>query len=231
MSGSSLETVEVEPTGGPADAAVIWMHGLGADGHDFEGIVPYLEGPGSARIRFVFPHAPVRRVTLNGGAPMRAWYDLVGDDLRTLRHDERGIRESARQIDALITRESARGVPASRIVLLGFSQGGAMALHVGLRHAERIAGIGALSCFLVLPESLAAEASEANLATPILWCHGTLDPMVPERMGRTGADRLRALGYDVTWHTWPMQHEVCLEEIREISRFLGRCLGAPQGRP
>lgn len=229
LPGSRLETVEIEPADGPAEAAVLWMHGLGADGHDFEGIVPYLRTPSLPRVRFVFPHAPVRPVTLNFGMEMRAWYDLVGDDLRTLRHDEAGVRDSAAAIEALVVRERERGVPAERIVLAGFSQGGAMALHVGLRHGERLAGIAALSCFLVLGESLPAEAAEANRRTPILWCHGTMDPMVPLRMGQVGAERLRALGYDVAWRTWPMQHEVCLEEIHEVAAFLERCLG-PAGR-
>jgi phospholipase/carboxylesterase len=222
-----LETVEVEPDGGPAEAAVLWMHGLGADGHDFEGIVPYLALPGGPRIRFVFPHAPVIPVTLNMGMRMRAWYDLVGNELPRLRHDEAGIRSSARAIEALLRREKDRGVPAERIAVAGFSQGGAMALHVGLRHGERLAGIVALSSFLVLPDALPAEASAENRGTPVLWCHGTDDPMVPEPMGRIGRDRLLALGWDVTWRTWPMQHEVCLEEIREVAQFLRRRLASP----
>lgn len=221
-----LETVEVGPAPGePTDAAVIWMHGLGADGHDFEPIVPYLKLPPSLRTRFVFPHAPMIPVSLNMGMVMRAWYDLAGQDLRRIRHDEAGVRRSAASIEALIRRERDRGVPASRIILCGFSQGGAMALHVGLRHAERLAGIVGLSSYLLLPDTVAVEASDANRRTPLLICHGTLDPMVPEEMGRTSRDRLVALAYDVTYRTWPMQHEVCLDEMDVLGRWIEARLG------
>jgi phospholipase/carboxylesterase len=217
-----LESVEVE-TGsgsGPADASVVWMHGLGADGHDFESIVPHLGLPATLRVRFVFPHAPMIPVSLNMGMVMRAWYDLRGASLERIEHDEPGVRRSARQVEALLRREDARGVPASRTVLAGFSQGGAMALHVGLRHPEKLAGIVALSSFLVLADKLEAEASDANRATPVLVCHGTQDPMVPERMGSASAERLRRLGYDVAYHRFPMAHQVCLEEIALLGEWL-----------
>ncbi|MCE9635980.1 MAG: carboxylesterase [Planctomycetes bacterium] len=216
-----LETVEVGPgPGDPTDASVIWMHGLGADGHDFEPIVPYLKLPPSLRVRFVFPHAPMIPVSLNMGMVMRAWYDLAGPDLRRIRHDEAGVRRSAAAIEALIRRERDRGVPAARIVLCGFSQGGAMALHVGLRHQEKLAGVAGLSSFLILADKVATEVSDANRSTSVLVCHGTLDPMVPEEMGRASRDKLVALGYDVTYRTWPMLHEVCLDEMDVLGRWL-----------
>ena len=227
-----LETVQMETGDGEtADASVIWLHGLGADGHDFEPIVPHLGLPPSLRVRFVFPHARAIPVTLNGGMVMRAWYDVHADDVARVRHDEPGVRRSARAIEALLAREKERGVPASRIVLCGFSQGGAMALHVGLRHAETLAGIAALSAYLVLPDTLPDERSPANLRTKILLQHGTLDPMVPEALGRAGRDRLVALGHDVTWGTWPMQHQVCLEEIELLGQWFEERLGRFNERP
>ena len=210
---------------GDADAAVLWMHGLGADGHDFESIVPELRLPHSMRVRFIFPHAPMIPVSLNFGSVMRAWYDLKGDDLRRMTHDPEGIRASASALEALLAREKSRGIPAERIVVAGFSQGGAMAMHVGLRHAERLAGIVAMSAFLVLPETLAAEASPANRKTPIFVAHGTMDPMVPESAGRLTKDTLRAAGYDVAYLTYPMQHQVCLEECHALGAFLTKQLG------
>lgn len=221
-----LDCVEVGPRpGDAADASVVWMHGLGADGHDFESIVPELRLPRNLRVRFVFPHATPIPVTLNFGMTMRAWYDLQGSDLRRMRHDEAGIRRSAAAIEALVAREKTRGVPASKIVLAGFSQGGAMAMHVGLRHAETLAGIMALSSFLVLPETLEAEASAANRATPVFVAHGTVDPMVPEASGRATRDTLTRLGWPVEYRTYPMQHQVCLEECRDIGAYLTARLG------
>jgi phospholipase/carboxylesterase len=213
-----LETVELE-TGPSPSAAVIWLHGLGADGHDFEPIVPELQLAGAGAVRFVFPHAPVRPVTINGGMPMRAWYDIMGID-RESPQDEAGIRASARKVDALIRREVERGIPAHRIVLAGFSQGGAVALHLGLRFDERLAGILALSTYLPLHESLRDEHSAANAETPLFMAHGILDPVVPLYLGESSANRLVQGGWPVTWRTYTMPHAVCPEEIRDISGFL-----------
>ena len=219
-----LEALEIETAPDP-DAAVVWMHGLGADGHDFEPIVPELRLPATTRIRFVFPHAPLRPVTVNQGHVMRAWYDI-----RALagvrREDEAGVRQSARQIESLIARERQRGIPAERLVLAGFSQGGAMALHTGLRHAERLAGVMALSCYLPLASTLEAEAAPANRAVPIFWAHGVHDPMIPLALAEQSREQLAALGYPIEWHQYAMPHSVSAEEIAEIARWLGRVLGA-----
>ncbi len=216
--GDLLPSVEVL-TGESPSFAVIWMHGLGADGHDFEPIVPYLGlGEGSG-VRFVFPHAPKRAVTINMGLITPAWYDIRAMELER-EHDERGIRESAESIEALIAREKKRGLAAGSIALAGFSQGGAMALHVGLRHPEPLAGILALSCYLVGEASLESERSDANLSVPIFQAHGTQDPMVPLDRGAAARDRLVALGYDVAWNTYPMGHEVHPQEIQDIGAWL-----------
>ena len=213
-----LEAIEIE-TAPAVRAVVIWMHGLGADGHDFEPIVPELDLPRALAIRFVFPHAPMRPVTVNGGAVMRAWYDVTG--LGGVRHeDEQGVRASQRDIEALIAREKQRGVPAGQIVLAGFSQGGAMALHTGLRHPERLAGLLILSSYLLLPDTLAAEASAANRDVPIFMAHGTHDPMIPMSRARESRDRLLALGYRVEWHEYPMPHSLCAEEVADLSAWL-----------
>ncbi len=219
-----LDAIEIETGPGPR-AAVIWMHGLGADGHDFEPIVPELALPDSLPVRFVFPHAPVRPVTINAGMVMRAWYD-VGGQGGTRREDEQGVRASQRAIEALIEREKKRGLTAARIVLAGFSQGGAMALQTGLRHPERLAGLLVLSSFLPLPDSLAAEASPANRDVPIFMAHGTHDPLIPVSRARDSRDRLLALGYRVQWREYPMAHAVCAEEIADLSAWLRRVLGA-----
>jgi len=231
--GQLLPCVEVIHPRRAADAApgasVIWLHGLGADGHDFEPIVPHLGLPSDPIVRFVFPHAPKRAVTLNMGLVMPAWYDIREIDLRH-EHDEKGIRDSATRIGALIAREQERGVPAGRIVLAGFSQGGAIALHVGLRHPERLAGIMALSCYLVSEQSLEPEMSEAARGLPIFQAHGTQDPMVPMERGRAARERLSALGCQVEWHTYPMGHEVHPQEIQEIGAWLGGRLKPPAPR-
>jgi phospholipase/carboxylesterase len=204
---------------------VIWLHGLGADGNDFAPIVPELAAPEWPALRFVFPHAPVRPVTVNGGMPMRAWYDIVGVDLVS-RQDESGMRASIASVNALITQENERGVPTSRILLAGFSQGGAIALAAGLRHAEKLAGVIALSTYLPLHESFAAERSAANAATPIFWGHGTADPIVPLTRGVTSRDLLQSLGYHVAWHTYPMPHSVCADEVADLRRWMtGRLAG------
>jgi phospholipase/carboxylesterase len=209
-----LETVEIETAPAP-EAAVLWVHGLGADGHDFEPIVPELNLSATLPVRFVFPHAPLRAVTINAGMVMRAWYD-VRDAGGERREDAAGVRASGERIEALVARERSRGVPADRIVLAGFSQGGAMALHTGLRHGERLAGILALSCFLPLADTLAAEASPANRDTPIFLAHGTQDPLIPFARARRAQAMLEGLGYRVEWREYAMPHAVCAEESADI---------------
>jgi phospholipase/carboxylesterase len=214
-----LETVEIESAPSPR-AAIVWMHGLGADGHDFAPIVPELRLP--LAVRFVFPHAPTRAVTINQGMVMRAWYDVRGVDGER-REDADGVRASQAQIEALIAREKSRGIDAARIVLAGFSQGGAMALQTGLRHPERLAGVMALSCFL--PLALPAEASAANRDVPIFMAHGAYDDLIPLARARRAHDILTGLGYRVEWHDYPMPHSVCAEEIADISAWLATVLG------
>jgi phospholipase/carboxylesterase len=218
-----LRCVELEPRGGPAHSSVVWLHGLGADGHDFEPIVPYLNLANDLRVRFVFPHAPRIPVTVNMGMIMPAWYDIAEMDLKR-RHDEAGIRRSAMQVEALLAREVERGVPSHRIVLAGFSQGGAIALHVGLRHAQRLAGLMALSCYLVLEASLATECHPANADTPVFQAHGRHDPVVPFERGERCRDRLRELGHPVRWHSYAMEHQVHPEEIAQIGEWLNEVL-------
>jgi phospholipase/carboxylesterase len=227
VSGLRLETVEVEP-GAAADAAVLLMHGLGADGHDFESLVPELRLPGSPSVRWVFPHAPVRPVTINGGFRMRAWYDIVALD-RSAAEDEAGIRESAEAIGALVRRERERGIAAGRIVLAGFSQGGAIALFAALRWPERLAGVVALSTYMPLAATLPAEAHPANAAVPVFMAHGTFDPLLPPALGEASRDLLRSRGHDVEWHAYPMPHSVCAEEVQDLRGFLLRVL--PANRP
>jgi phospholipase/carboxylesterase len=221
-----LETVEVE-TGPAPRAAVIWMHGLGADGHDFVGIEQDLAPP--VPVRFVYPHAPFRPVTINQGAVMRAWYDVYGVGGER-REDAAGVRASQAQIERLIAREKARGVEARRLVLAGFSQGGALALHTGLRHAERLGGIVALSGFLPLADTLAAEASPANRDVPIFMAHGLYDPLIPPARARAGRDHLRALGYRVEWREYPIPHGVGPDEIRDLARWLAAVLTDEEDR-
>ena len=222
MNGSSLlECVERGPQ--DADAAIVWLHGLGADGHDFVPIVPELGLPPALKLRFVFPHARQRPVTVNGGMRMRAWYDIVS--LETRRDDEAGIRDSARSIEQLVERERQRGIESQRIVIAGFSQGAAMALHCGLRTVEPLGGVIALSGFMVLAETLAAERTVAAAELPVFFGHGTQDPMVPMAGGRAAADRLASLGHPVEWHEYPMPHSVCAEEVRDIGLWLRSRLG------
>jgi len=222
VSAPSLETVEVEPRR-PADAAVLWMHGLGADGHDFESLVPELRLDASPAVRFVFPHAPVRPVTINGGHRMRAWYDIAGFDRRSP-EDEAGIRESAAALGDLVRRERERGIPAERIVVAGFSQGGAMALFLGPRWPERLGGVIALSTYLPLSDTLAKEAHPANAAVPVFQAHGSFDPVVPLAVGERSHEKLRALGYDVDWRSYPMPHSLCAQEVEDLRDFLLRAL-------
>ncbi|MEP6783951.1 MAG: alpha/beta fold hydrolase, partial [Acidobacteriota bacterium] len=206
MPQSLLPCIELQ-TGDHSDSAVIWLHGLGADGSDFVPIVEQMGLPPSLSIRFVFPHAPVRPVTLNGGMPMRAWYDIHNSELAS-RADLAGVRASQAQIESLIEREKTRGIAARRIVVAGFSQGGAIALHAGVRYTERLAGIIALSTYLVDPDHLADEASPANRDVPIFMAHGTQDPMVRFEWGEASRRVLVENGYKVEWHTYPMQHAV-----------------------
>jgi len=224
MADDLLEALETQTSPSPT-AAVVWMHGLGADGYDFVDIVPVLRLPESLAVRFVFPHAPMQPVAINNGMVMRAWYD-IRPDAGARREDEQGIRRSQGHIEALIARARARGVPPVRIVLAGFSQGGAMALQTGLRHPERLAGVMALSCYLPLAEQLAAEASAANRDVPIFMAHGTHDDLIPLTRARRAHDILAGLGWRVEWHEYPMPHSVCPEEIAAISAWLTTVLGA-----
>ena len=216
-----LETIELETAPNPT-AAVIWMHGLGADGNDFVPIVNEIDLSGAPGIRFIFPHAPTRPVTINNGYVMRAWYDISFGDLEgnTRKADEKGVRESQAQIGQLIARENGRGIATGKIVLAGFSQGGAIALHTGLRYPGTLAGVMALSTYLPLAESFAKEASPANTKTPVFMAHGTQDPVVPYAMGRGSRDLLQQAGYALEWQEYPMQHSVCLEEVADFGRWL-----------
>ncbi len=222
---SNLLNAETVTTSDSCTASVIWLHGLGADGHDFVPVVPELGLSASLGVRFVFPHSDVRPVTLNGGMSMPAWYDIKSLD-RHGRADEAGIRQSQGQIEQLIARENARGIPTSRIVVAGFSQGGAVALQVGLRHADKLAGVMVLSSYLTLEDSLEAELSDANRDTPVFMAHGTHDPMVGLELGTQSRDVLVSLGIEVEWHDYPMAHQVCLEELQDIGRWLNKVLAA-----
>lgn len=219
---NSLETIQIESAPNPT-VAVIWMHGLGADGNDFVPIVRELDLKGCPPIRFVFPHAPTMPVTINNGYVMRAWYDILGTDL-VKREDEAGLRKSQAAIEQLIAQEIARGIPASRIILAGFSQGCAMTLQTGLRHPEKLAGLLCLSGYVPLNASLAGERDPANQNTPIFMAHGRGDQVIPISRAEQSRDLLKSLGYQVEWHEYMMQHSVCIEEIDEISTWLKRVL-------
>jgi phospholipase/carboxylesterase len=218
---SLLETIEIETALYPS-AAVIWLHGLGADGNDFAPIVPELDLGRLPAIRFVFPHAPMRPVTINNGYVMRAWYDVSFGDLegKSRKADETGVRESQAAIGQLIARENQRGIASRKIVVAGFSQGGAIALQCGLRYAERLAGVMALSTYLPLAETLPSEAAAANRDLPIFFAHGTQDPVIPLSMATLSRDKLSDLGYAVEWHDYPMPHSVCAAEISDLSAWL-----------
>ncbi len=220
----TLPCVEIETAPNPRHS-IVWLHGLGADGNDFAPIVPQLVDRAWPALRFVFPHAPKRPVTINGGMPMRAWYDIKGTAIAD-RQDEVGIRESIVQVDELIAREGERGVAPERVILAGFSQGGAITLAAGTRHASRLAGLVALSTYLPLAEKTAAERSAANTATPIFMAHGSHDAVVSQALGTTSRDALQALGYAVDWHSYPMAHQVCAEEIDDLRAWLGKRLSA-----
>ena len=217
--------VVIEPSK-PATAAVVWLHGLGADGHDFEPVATELGRGGLDDIRYVFPHAPVRSVTINGGMAMRAWYDIAGSDFER-RADEEGVRESARLARALVEEQIAGGISAERVVLAGFSQGGAIALYAGLRFPFRIAGILALSTYLPAVQSLAAQAHEANHDVPIFLAHGSQDPVIALALSERSRAAMADLGYIIETHTYPMLHSVCAEEIRDIENWLHRVLAHP----
>lgn len=219
-----LPCVEHE-TGPDPRLAVLWLHGLGADGHDFAPLVPQLVRPEWPAVRFVFPHAPIRPISLNNGLPMRAWYDVAGFDL-SQQQDEAGIRASIGEVRALIAREAARGIVPQNLVLIGFSQGGAIALAAGLRHVERLAAMVALSTYLPIADATARELASANAATPVFMGHGTFDPVVPIALGRRSRDELRAWKYAVDWHDYPMAHQVCQQEIDDLARFLAARWGA-----
>jgi phospholipase/carboxylesterase len=219
-----LETIETE-TGAEPRCAVIVLHGLGADGNDFVPIANELDLSAVGPVRFVFPHAPVIPVTINNGYRMRAWYDILGADL-VRREDEPGLRRSVEQVEALLVREEQRGIPADRIVLAGFSQGCAMALLTGLRHKQRLAGIAGLSGYLPLAATTAAERSDANTLTPIFMGHGQQDNVVDIQRGIASRDALKALGYDVEWHDYPMAHSVCMEEVADLNHWLLKVLQA-----
>jgi len=217
-----LQTIEIETAPNPA-AAVIWLHGLGADGNDFVPIVRELDLSGSQPIRFIFPTAPTMPVTINGGYVMRAWYDIFAPDL-VRREDEPGLRASQTMVEALIAKEKARGIPAERIVLAGFSQGCAMTLQTGLRHPEKLAGLMCLSGYLPLAGTIAAEANSANQATPIFMAHGRQDPVVVMQRAEQSRDLLNTFGYQIEWREYQMQHSVCQEEIEDIGHWLARVL-------
>jgi len=219
-----LETVEHQ-TGPDPHWTVLWLHGLGADGHDFAPIVPELVRRDWPALRFVFPHAPQRAVTINGGMRMRAWYDIRNVDFAN-RADEAGIAESVAQVQALIDREAERGVPASRLVLAGFSQGGAVTLAAGLRRAQPLAGLVALSTYLPMHERAAALATPQARAQPVFMAHGLQDPVIPFAAGEYSARALAALGFAVEWHRYPMPHSVCAEEVRDLGDWLSARLAA-----
>ena len=224
MSAEPLEAIEIETAPAPK-ASIIWMHGLGADGGDFAPLAGEIELP--VATRYIFPHAPMMPVTVNGGYVMRAWYDISDAAIR--REDEAGVRASQALIEDLIAREKARGIRAAYIVLAGFSQGGAIALQAGLRHAERLAGIMALSTYLPIADALAAEASAANRATPIFFAHGSADPMIAPARAQASRELLQQQGYALEWHEYLMGHSVCPQEIDDIGAWLRRVL-APGGK-
>ncbi len=207
-------------TGNDPQMAIIWLHGLGADGHDFEPIVPQFQHP-DLPLRFVFPHAPIQPVTINGGMAMRSWYDIKGLDIGA-RADEAGIRESEKTIHDLIAEQVDQGIPPENIILAGFSQGAAMTLHTGSRYPHKLAGMVALSGYVPMPEKLPVEKHPANQDTPVFMAHGTLDPVVPYALGAASAKIMQANGYPVEWHTYPIQHGVAPEEIAAVRDFVFR---------
>jgi phospholipase/carboxylesterase len=216
----TLQFVEVNTNKTP-DSSVIWLHGLGADGHDFENLIADLRLPESVGIRFIFPHAPIQPVSINGGYPMRSWFDIYGLD-KTSIQDEMGIRKSQQAIDRLIDQVIQSGIPSERIIIGGFSQGGALALHTALRFPKKLAGAVGLSTYLPLADSVATEAHTHNTTLPILLAHGTEDSIVPYHFGQISYQLLTNMGYSVTWHDYKMAHSVCHAEVQDISQWLQR---------
>lgn len=222
MSDSQLEAV-IQEAPGTHKATVIWLHGLGDSGNGFAPIAPELQLPDSAGVKFIFPHAPIRPVTINNGMQMRAWYDIKSMDMES-RADVDGVRESSSLVQDLIEKEIQSGIPSTKIFVVGFSQGGVIALHLGTRFNQRLAGIIALSTYMSQPQSLAQERHEANADVPILFCHGQQDEVVPLFLGRSAYQILKENGYGVQWKEYVMQHNVCLPEIKDISKFLQQYL-------
>ncbi len=218
MSGNLLPYVEVNPDSTP-DACVIWLHGLGDSGNGFAPIVPELKLPADLAVRFIFPHAPERPVTINAGMRMRAWYDIKSLDFNN-RADVDGVTDSAARVEALIEAEHKKGIPYDRIILAGFSQGGVIALHLAARYANKLAGVLALSTYMCEPEKLAAQAVDVNKQTPIMMAHGEQDEVVPMFLGHTAYKTLTENGFNATWTTYTMQHNVCLNELNDISAWL-----------
>lgn len=217
---SEIKSLEI--CSGPSpDASIIWLHGLGADGYDFAPVVEALQP--MPNVRFILPHAPARAITINGGYVMPAWYDILGMDLKE-RQDEEGIRASQALIETLISQETKRGIAPARIALAGFSQGGAIALHTALRHADKLAGVMALSAYLPLHEKLAAERSANNLAIPIFMAHGRFDDIIPLQTAETSKDFMEGFDYRIEWHEYSMPHSVCNEEIADIRNFISGIL-------
>lgn len=222
-----LTSFEIEPTS-PQRGTVIWMHGLGASCHDFDEVVPMLKAP---NLRFVFPAAPVRPVTLNGGMPMPAWYDIVSLQEPPFRENENHVRAASQQLTELIEREGKRGVSPAQITLIGFSQGGAMALHLGLRHPETLCGVAVLSAYLLVPQLFEQERVAAQHKTPIFFGHGSQDEVVPASLGQVAIDRVVSAGYCVEQHRYPMGHSLCLEEIDDLRQWLTARYTSPEHQP
>jgi len=222
MSNTLLPSVDVAPSG-EHKATIIWLHGLGDSGNGFAPIAPELKLAASLGVKFVFPHAPIRPVTINNGMEMRAWYDIKSLDMGS-RADVDGVVESSSSVQALIEAEIAAGIPAEKIMLIGFSQGGVIALHLGTRFTQKLAGIVALSTYMCKPETLEEQKSEANLSTPILCCHGQQDEVVPASLGRIAYNTLKDNGYSVSWKEYIMQHNVCMPEVQDIAKFINSCL-------
>ncbi|MGB3726508.1 MAG: alpha/beta fold hydrolase [Glaciecola sp.] len=223
MSNSLLPSVEAAPKG-KHKATIIWLHGLGDSGNGFAPIAPELQLADALGVKFIFPHAPIRPVTINNGMEMRAWYDIKSMDMET-RADVHGVLESSALVEALIENEIANGIDAKKIMLVGFSQGGVIALHLGTRYQQTLAGIIAMSTYMCEPSTLSAEKSKANQNTPILCCHGQQDEVVPMLLGKTAFNTLKDNGYNVAWKEYIMQHNVCMPEIKDLAKFITEHLG------